>query len=267
MVLLLSILLTTAIACGGGEAEPTPTPTEIPTPTAVPTLPNLKITSIAFDSATGCEGDTVVFTITIENQGTLSSPSCHWWLTIYEAKESLGTLIGLPPGASTVVNTSITLDSNITGTFNTTAIVDSMSEVAELNESDNQFIQPLTVSMCNFPSNYDSDKSKIQTALNTYRASHNGSIPVTNHSVTLSDPSGTYPIIDICLLLGAGNLLNEVPASCVDSSFDNCEANTCACKQNAHYVWLVDGTGTVLSSCRGGDCETNFADGYQGIWP
>jgi hypothetical protein len=29
----------------------------------------------------------------------------------------------------------------------------------------------------------------------------------------------------------------------------------------------VNGAGNVLSTCIGGDCDTNFADGYQSIWP
>jgi hypothetical protein len=268
LVLLLSILLTTAIACGGGEAEPTPTPTEIPTPTTIPVLPNLTITNITFNPTTGCEGTTVQVAVTIQNQGTLVSPACYWsWQLFTGSVTLLNTLPSLPPGGTTVVHTEMTLADDITGTFNTTAIVDPMSEVAELNESDNQLIQPLTVSMCDFQASYNSDKSSIQTALNAYMASHNGSIPITNNSVTLNDPSGIYPIIDICALLGAGDLLDAVPTSCIDSSFDNCEANTCTCKQNAHYVWLVKDAGTVVSSCRGGNCENNFADGYQGIWP
>ena len=267
LVLLLSILLTTAIACGGGEAEPTPTPTEIPTPTAVPTLPNLTITNIVFDPATGCAGAPVQVTVTIQNQGTLLSPTCHWTWQLYQGNDRTDTLVPLPPNGTITVHTEMTLANNITGTFNTTATVDPMFEVAEINESDNQFTVPLTVTMCDPQASYNSDKNKIQTALNAYMASHNGSIPVTNNSVTLSDPAGTYPTIDICALLGAGNLLQVVPASCIDSSFDNCEANGCTCNQNAHYKWLVKGAGTVVSSCIGTECVANPYDGYQGVWP
>ena len=166
-----------------------------------------------------------------------------------------------------MVHTTMTLTSDITGTFNTTTTIDPLSEVTELNESDNQLANPYTVTLCDYQSSYNSEKSKVLTAMNTYMASHNGSIPVTNNSVQLNYPSGTYHILDICALLGAGNLLQTVPASCIDSSFDNCGAGTCSCKQNAHYVWLVDSLANVLSTCIGGDCQTNFADGYQGIWP
>ena len=270
LVLLLSILLTTAIACGSGTAEPTPTPTptEIPTPTAVPVLPDLTITNLTFDPATGCEGATVQVAVTIHNQGTLVSPACYWsWQLFAGSVTLLNTLPSLPPGGTTIVHTEMTLADDITGIFNTTAIVDPTSVVAELNESDNQLIQPLTVSMCNFQSNYDSDKSEIQTALNAYMASHNGSIPVTNNSVELDYPSGIYHIIDICALLGAGDLLDRVPASCVDSSFDNCGATGCTCQQDAHYVWLRFANSSVVSACIGNDCEANSYDGYQGIWP
>jgi hypothetical protein len=269
LVLLLSIVLTAAIACGSGEAEPTPTPEiPIPTPTAIPVLPNLTITNITFNPTTGCEGAPVQVAVTIQNQGTLVSPACYWsWQLFAGSVTLLNTLPSLPPGGTTIVHTEMTLADDITGTFNTTAIVDPTSVVAELNESDNQLMQSLTVSICNFQSNYNSDKSNIQTALNAYMASHNGSIPVTNNSVTLSDPAGTYPIIDICALLGAGDLLDVVPSSCIDTSFDNCEATGCTCNQNAHYKWLVKGAGTVVSSCIGDDCEANSTDGYQSIWP
>jgi hypothetical protein len=273
LVLLLSILLTTAIACGGGEAEPTPTP-EIPTPTptAVLVLPNLIITNVAFNPAVGCEGSLVQVAVTIQNQGTQLSPSCYWSWQMYNGSTKLiNTLPALFPGGTTVVHTEMPLAKDITGTCNTTAIVDSASEIIELNESDNEFIQPLTVSMCDFQASYqasyNSDKNNIQTALTAYTASHNGSLPLTNNAAQLYFPSGTYQIINICALIGPGDLLDEVPASCIDFSSDNCVANTCTCKQNAHYVWLMDGVGNVLSNCIGSDCDTNLTDGYQGIWP
>jgi len=264
----MAILLIPAIACASEEAEPTPTPAPTATPTPTPTLPDLVITQISFDPTIGCAGAPVQVTATIQNQGTLLSQACQWSWQLYQGSPaSLVQLPSLPPGGTILMHTSITLANGITGTFNTTAIVDTLSEVTELNENNNQIAMPLTVTLCDYQSNYNSDKSKIQTAINTYMASHNGSIPVTNNSIQLDYPSGTYHIIDICALIGAGNLLPEVPASCIDSSFDNCEANTCSCKQNARYVWLVDGTGNVLSTCMGGNCDTNFADGYQGIWP
>jgi hypothetical protein len=270
LVLLMSILLTTAIACGSGTAEPTPTPTAIPTPTptAIPVLPDLTITNLTFDPTTGCAGAPVRVAVTIQNKGTLVSPACYWsWQLFAGSVTLLNTLPSLPPGGTTIVHTEMTLADDITGTFNTTAIVDPTSVVAELNESDNQFTQLLTVSICNFQSNYDSDKSNIQTALSAYMASHNGSIPYTNNSVQLNYPAGTYHIINICALLGAGDLLDTVPASCIDSSFDNCDNNGCNCQQNAHYIWLSFANASVVSACIGGDCEANSYDGYQGIWP
>jgi hypothetical protein len=268
LVLLVAILLSTAIACGSGTAEPTPTPTEIPTPTAIPVLPDLTITNLTFDPTTGCAGAPVQVAVTIQNKGTLVSPACYWsWQLFAGSVTLLNTLPSLPPGGTTIVHTEMTLADDITGTFNTTAIVDPTSVVAELNESDNQFMQSLTVSICNFQSNYDSDKSNIHTALNAYMASHNGSIPLTNNSITLNYPAGTYRIIDICALLGAGDLLDTVPASCIDSSFDNCETNGCSCQQHAHYIWLSLANASVVSTCIGSDCAVNSYDGYQDIWP
>jgi len=270
VVLLMAVLLTTVIACGSNNATPTPTPTEIttPTPTSAPMLPNLIITDLTFSPSTGCAGMPVQVTATIQNQGTLLSQPCHWSWQLYPGSvASLDTIPSLPPGGTILVHTTATLTADITGTFNTTTTIDPLSEVTELNESDNQYAKQYTVTLCDYQAGYNSDRSNIQTALSAYMASHNGSIPLTNNSVTLNDPAGTYRILDICALLGAGALLEEVPASCSDSSFNNCDAKTCSCKQNAHYVWLANGAGSVLSSCRGGDCTTNYADGYQGIWP
>ncbi|MFA5375133.1 MAG: CARDB domain-containing protein [Dehalococcoidia bacterium] len=266
----MAVLLTTAVACGEGEEEatPTPAPTAVPTPTPVPTLPDLTVTSITFDPAIGCEGAPVQVAVTIQNQGTLLSNACYWSWQLFTGSVTLvNTLPSLPPGGTIVVHTELALADDITGTFNTTAIVDSMSGIAEINESDNDFIQPLTVSLCDFEASYNADKSSIQTAVDAYMTSHNGSMPLTSNSVQLNYPSGTYAIIDICALIGDGELLDAVPASCMDGSFDNCAASTCACKQNARYIWLVNGAGSVLSTCIGGDCDTNFADGYQGVWP
>jgi len=230
-------------------------------------LPDLVITNVTFNPATGCAGTPVEITATIQNQGTLSSQSCQWSWQLYPGGQaSLEQLPSLPPGGSILMHTSITLTGSVTGTFNTTAAVDTLSEVTELDESNNQYNKLLTVNLCDFQASYNSDKSAIQTALNAYRASHNGSMPVTNSSVQMYYPAGTYKIVNICTLIGTGNLI-VVPVSSVDSTFDNCESNACVCKQNAHYVWLADGFGTVLSSCIGGDCDTNLADGYQGIWP
>jgi len=270
LVLLMAILLIPAIACSSEEAQPTPTPTAIPTPTptTVPVLPDLVITNITFDPATGCAGTPVEITATIQNLGTLSSPSCQWSWQLYPGGQaSLEQLPSLPPGGSILMHTSITLTGSVTGTFNTTAMVDTLSEITELNEGNNQYNKLLTVNLCDYQSNYNTDKVSIQTALNSYRASHNTSMPLTNSSIQMNYPAGTYYIVNICALIGAGDLLDAVPASSIDSTFDNCESGACACKQNGHYVWLVDGFGNVLSTCIGGDCDTNFADGYQGIWP
>ena len=273
LVLLMAILVATAaIACSSEEAAPTPTPTEIPTPTptptALPVLPDLVISDVTFNPATGCAGTPVEVTATIQNLGTQSSPSCQWSWQLYPGGQaSLVQLPSLPPGGSILMHTTITLTGGITGTFNTTATVDTLSEVNEIYEDNNEYDKMLTVNLCDFQSSYDAEKTNIQTALNAYSTSHNGSTPVTNSSIQLNYPAGTYFIINMCALVGTGDLLDAMPVSCIDSTFDNCETAGCTCNQNAHYVWLVNGFGNVLSSCIGGDCDTNFADGYQGIWP
>ena len=268
LALSLALLLIPAVACDSEEAEPTPTPTVAPTPTPVPDMPNLAVTGVSFDPAIGCEGGPVQVSVTIQNEGNLLSPACYWSWQLFTGSQILvNTLPSLPPGGTIVVHTETTLANDITGTFNSTTIVDSMTGVTESNESDNDFIQPLTVSLCDFQSNYNTDKSNIQTALDAYMTSHNGSMPVTVNSVQLSYPSGTYAILNICALIGDGELLDGVPASARDDSFDNCAATSCDCKQNARYIWLVNPAGNVMSVCIGNDCDMNFADGYQGIWP
>lgn len=268
LVLSLALLLIPAVACEGEEAEPTPTPTIAPTPTPVPDLPDLIITSVSFDPSVGCEDAPVEVTVTIQNKGTQLSPACYWSWQLFTGSQILvNTLPSLPPGGTIVVHTQTTLANDITGTFNSTAIADSMAGVTEINEGDNEFIQPLTVSLCDFQSNYTSDKTKIQTALDAYMTTHNGSIPTTANFIELSYPSGTYAILDLCALIGDGELLDELPASARDDSFDNCAAGSCNCEQNARYIWLVNQAAKVMSVCIGGDCDMNFADGYQGIWP
>jgi hypothetical protein len=266
LVLLMATALAVTVACGNGEAEPTPTPEATPTP--APTLPDLTITDVTFDPAVGCEGAPVEVSVTIENQGTLLSPTCHWSWQLYQGSvEKLEALPSLPPGGSIIVQTEMSLDEDITGTFNTTARVDPMATVAEINDSNNEFITPFTIMVCDFEGSYGSDKNNIQTAMDAYKAANNGSVPLTGNEVQLNYPAGTYAILDICALIGEGELLDEVPASSRDDSFDNCASDACSCKQNAHYIWLVDLASNVLSVCIGGDCDTNFADGYQGIWP
>jgi len=267
LVLSLALLLIPAVACNSEEAS-TPTPTAAPTPTPVPSLPDLTITGISFDPSIGCEGAKVQVSVTIQNQGNLLSPACYWSWQLFTGSQILvNTLPSLPPGGTIVVHTETTLANDITGTFNTTAIVDSMVGVIEGNESNNEFVQPLTVSLCDFQSNYNSDKTNIQAALDAYMTTHNGSIPTTGNFIDMNYPSGTYAILDICALIGEGALLDAVPASARDDSFDNCAAPSCDCKQGARYIWLVNQATKVMSVCIGGDCDMNFADGYQGVWP
>ncbi|MEA1958560.1 MAG: CARDB domain-containing protein [Chloroflexota bacterium] len=263
--LLAVFIMVTTIACSEEEPQPTPTPT--PTPTIPPPMADLIVTGVTFDPVTGCTGEPIQVTVTIENQGTLASPACHWSWTLYAGTDRWDNLPALAPGAAVTVQTEMALESDITGTFNTTAMADSMSEVAELNESDNGMTQQLIISVCEYDEDYLTVKGEIQTALDTYTASHNGSIPDTTRSITLLYPAGTFNILDICELIGAGDLLEGVPTGCRDDNFDNCDAGTCNCDSGAHYIWLVDLDGNMLSSCMGNDCDTNYTDGYQSVWP
>ncbi len=78
----------------------------------------------------------------------------------------------------------------------------------------------------------------------------------------------TCDIIDICALLASeGGLLKDVPVSCTDTYLDNCDAGPCSCNPDAHYIWLLGPDWYVYSTCVGIECDANYADGFQGIYP
>jgi len=120
--------------------------------------------------------------------------------------------------------------------------------------------------MWNEPSNkdYKAVVDTLNSEIAEYKAHHEDDLPVSGMNTSLENPAGTYFLIDIC------ELMNYVPdgfASVQGDNNDNCDAGGCQCHAGAHYIWLLDSYGKVLSKCVGDSWKTSSSDGYQGIWP
>lgn len=124
---------------------------------------------------------------------------------------------------------------------------------------------------------YSQTDSTMQNAVLSYKFEHNGSLPLLNISgeeegidIGLWPEGGvTAHIIDACTLLDEGHL-QEIPPGVKEiegEDEDNCDGGNCTCRQDAHYVWLVDEWGYVYSVCLGDGCWEGMQDGYQGVWP
>ena len=126
---------------------------------------------------------------------------------------------------------------------------------------------------------YNSIKPQIQNAVTAYTISHNGYLPPHEGTVNITAWGGTnIPgclIIDICQIVGVGELLRQVPDGCYGVEG---EANTnfyseeCENPSNGHYIWVVGGNGNVYSICEenkdGTYSATDRVDGFhQDIWP
>ncbi|MFA5367991.1 MAG: hypothetical protein WC333_08940, partial [Dehalococcoidia bacterium] len=109
-----------------------------------------------------------------------------------------------------------------------------------------------------------------------YSAGHSGDYPLTGDTTVIDGK--TLGIIDICVLLIKNNpsgLLGEMPDGCLSyDDDDNCDSQTyeCSCDTKAHYIWAIDVSGRIYSSCidtgtNKGGCKNTGQDGYQGVWP
>jgi hypothetical protein len=111
----------------------------------------------------------------------------------------------------------------------------------------------------------------VQDAVDGYREANSNAMPILSDvTVMLEKPEGTFFIVDMCALVSGGHELEQVPdgsAQVSGSSNDNCDAGDCSCNNEHHYLWLVDSYGKVLSMCIGTGCNSNNEDGYQDIWP
>jgi hypothetical protein len=115
---------------------------------------------------------------------------------------------------------------------------------------------------------YDGAKMQVEVGVMDYVDRTFGDLPITGETITLTNPVGTFNIIDICALLASeGGILKDVPESCVDTIHDNCDMGPCSCNISGHYIWLVDYYGDVYSTCVGTECAANYEDGFQGVYP
>ena len=109
----------------------------------------------------------------------------------------------------------------------------------------------------------------IQDAVTSYATAHNDSFPTINGTVDISGYD--FQIVDICsLLTSKGGTLSKVPggvASVSGSNNDNCDAGCEGCLTSNHYIWAVNGNGSVDSICVGANCSQYNTYGYQGVWP
>jgi hypothetical protein len=123
---------------------------------------------------------------------------------------------------------------------------------------------------------YNIFKDNIQNAVQYYQDKNEGGLPTVNGTVTVN--GSLCHIIDICaLLVSEGGKLSQIPDSCVSingSDNDNCDAGCGensqpwnSCTEYSHYIWVVDESGNVHSTCVGSDCNAYNTDGYQGVWP
>ena len=119
---------------------------------------------------------------------------------------------------------------------------------------------------------HDAIRNKIQQAVDVYIVNHNGSLPTLNGSYTNAECSDCKIINISALLSGNGGALQSVPISLWQgpgTCDDNCDAagsNISGCFNTSHYVWIVDNSGIVYSTCRGEGCPSNNS-GCQNIWP
>ena len=126
---------------------------------------------------------------------------------------------------------------------------------------------------------YDETRHQIELSVLDYMT-RTGNRPVTSDIVQIDGLN--YGIIDICVLQGSYSgsdgpgILRQIPGSCVDAIDGNCDNASCmgnissdagGCDPHAHYIWVATLNGGVKSACVGPDCDSNNADGYQGIWP
>lgn len=123
---------------------------------------------------------------------------------------------------------------------------------------------------------YTTIKHQMRTASIAYSAHHLGSFPLTGNTTVIDGK--TLGIIDVCALLLPKNpagLFGEMPDGCIlYPESDNCDSQifNCSCDVEAHYIWAIDATGNVYSSCintaaNGGGCENTGQDGFQSVWP
>lgn len=127
--------------------------------------------------------------------------------------------------------------------------------------------------------NYYDIKPMIQNAVTAYAVSHNGELPPATSNTTyniVTEAGGAVPdclIIDICAILGVGDLLRTEPDGCAQfagDDNDNFDNGGCVpTGPDQHYIWVMDTSGNVYSMCDedlDGSIEgTENVDGFHGV--
>lgn len=135
---------------------------------------------------------------------------------------------------------------------------------------------------------YYTIKSQIQNAVTDFAANHNGSLPSCedtpfNVNFTYSNASTvsiTCQVVDLCSLIGTGQLLRTVPdglygnSSQEHTNFYNSSnvyyEDGCKNPLNdwGHYIYLIDSIGNVYSICdENRDGVYNSSDRVDGLHP
>lgn len=139
----------------GPTATPTPTPSITPTPTPTPpptAQPDLVVTNFTWNPASPTNGSSVIFTVTIKNQGAGSSPSgviqgvgfyidgsktANTWTDNYTNS--------IPPGGSVTLTTNGPPWTATTGTHTVIAWVDDVNRISESVETNNTLNKTVNV--------------------------------------------------------------------------------------------------------------------------
>jgi type IV pilus assembly protein PilA len=111
---------------------------------------------------------------------------------------------------------------------------------------------------------YTSVKDQVQTAVVSYQIDSLGNFPLTGNTTVIDGK--TLGILDVCALL-----VYNTPSGLLRDNCDSVEYN-CSCDSKAHYIWAIDVTGNVYSSCidtslNNGGCKNTSQDGFQEAWP
>ena len=122
---------------------------------------------------------------------------------------------------------------------------------------------------------YNTIKPQIQNSVTVYVVDHNGELPPYQGTMIVTVPQyqGWFEvecyILDICSIVGQGELLRDVPYGCYGDAGEvntNFYSGDCDNPSEGYYIWVIDSTGNVYSTCVGDDCDANNKDGFQGVW-
>jgi hypothetical protein len=126
---------------------------------------------------------------------------------------------------------------------------------------------------------YPGARNDIQNAVDQYivDSTNSSQLPIMNENATftLTNPNGSYYIINMSLLLtDNGGTLSKVPDGCIElpgPDNDNCDGGATGCSNTSHYIWGMNSYGNIVSKFINSSdmniCQCNTCDGYQDVWP